>query len=68
MAYTRRALKILEGRRQRELGGGGGEAEEDTHMGAAATLGLAFDGASISMSWHSAEGAVALLPPRGQFA
>lgn len=28
---------------------------------------LTFDAASFSLSWHSADGAVFLLPPRGQY-
>jgi len=44
------------------------QQESDTKMGAADNNGLGFDAASMSLSWHSADGAVDLLPPRGQFA
>ena len=72
--FRRRAVRIVQGRREADRGLGQGVVEEVEEVGADERLailghsGLPVDAASGSMSWHAAEGAVALLPPRGRYA
>lgn len=61
-----RAVKILGQRHEHDHQSAAGVGS-DAHTAVAGSKGLGFDGASMSLSWHSAEGAVELLPPRGQY-